>query len=86
MIYPREIIESLTVTYKLLDQNLIEDLSISPPVTHLRLTNLSCGSTYRLMIYASNQAGFSSTEVLLVRTDGSGESIIDDILLNNVVV
>ena len=73
--YPSEIIESVTINYKVYDQSAMEELTLSPPLFNLRLTNLSCGSAYRIMIYASNQAGFSSTESLIVRTEGAGQSV-----------
>lgn len=70
--YASDIVESLSITYKLVDQHRIEELIFSPAKFDVRLTNLSCGSRYQVMIYASNQAGFSSTEMLIGRTDGSG--------------
>ncbi|UJR10325.1 hypothetical protein I4U23_014531 [Adineta vaga] len=77
IIYPSEIIESLTITYKIKDNVHINELNIFPPLSHIRLTNLSCGNFYEIMIYASNQAGFSSTEHLFTKTDGSVPSLID---------
>lgn len=73
--YPMEIIETVTINYKVYDRSTMEELTLSPPLFNLRLTNLSCGSAYRIMVYASNPAGFSSTESLIVRTEGSGENI-----------
>ncbi|CAF3590109.1 unnamed protein product [Rotaria sordida] len=75
--YPFEIIETLTITYKIKDNLHIYELNISPPLTNIRLTNLSCGNIYEIMIYASNQAGFSSTEYLITKTEGSIPSLIE---------
>ncbi|CAF0912627.1 unnamed protein product, partial [Adineta ricciae] len=77
IIYPPEIIESLTITYKIKENSYMNEMNIFPPLSNIRLTNLSCGNLYEIMIYASNQAGFSSTEHLLARTIGSVPSVID---------
>ncbi|CAF0823910.1 unnamed protein product [Rotaria sp. Silwood1] len=74
--YPFEIIETITITYKIKDNSFIHELNISPPLSNIRLTNLSCGNIYEIMIYTSNQAGFSSTEYLITKTDGSIPSLI----------
>ena len=73
-VYPPEIIESLTINYKIFDRISMNELIVSPPVLNLRLKNLSCGTHYKIMAYASNEAGFSSTTSLNVRTEGSGET------------
>ncbi len=70
--YPSEIIENLIITYKIKNTSFINQLNISPPLLNIRLTNLSCGNIYEIMIYASNQVGFSSTEYLIIKTEGSG--------------
>ncbi|CAF4143011.1 unnamed protein product [Rotaria sp. Silwood2] len=75
--YPFEIIETITITYKIKDNSFIHELNISPPLSNIRLTNLSCGNIYEIMIYTSNQAGFSSTEYLITKTDGSIPSLIE---------
>jgi len=74
IIYPPEIIESLTVTYKIKDHSFINEINIFPPLLNIRLTNLSCGNIYEIMIYASNQAGFSQTDYLMTKTEGSGKA------------
>lgn len=74
--YPPEIIESVTITYKIKENSFIYELNISPPLNNIRLTNLSCGNLYEIMIYTSNQAGFSSTEYLIARTDGSSKTLL----------
>ncbi|CAF1446454.1 unnamed protein product [Adineta steineri] len=75
--YPSEIIESITISYKIQDTLLINELNIFPPLLNVRLTNLSCGSFYEIMIYGSNQAGFSLTDYLIARTDGSVPTLIE---------
>lgn len=70
--YPLEIIESVVIKYKIENSSLIHQLNISPPLLNIRLTNLSCGNNYEIMIYATNQIGMSSTEYLITKTDGSG--------------
>ena len=72
MIYPSEIIESVIIKYKIQNSSLIHQLNISPPLINIRLTNLSCGNIYEIMIYASNQIGLSSAESLTAKTEGSG--------------
>jgi len=69
--YPSEIIENLIITYKIKNTSFINQLNISPPLLNIRLTNLSCGNIYEIMIYTSNQVGFSSTEYLIIKTEGS---------------
>lgn len=73
-VYPPEIIESLTINYKIFDRISMNELIVSPPVLNLRLKNLSCGTHYKIMAYASNEAGFSSTTSLNVRTEGSSKT------------
>ena len=72
MLYPSEIIESVLIKYKISNSSVIQQLNISPPVRNIRLTNLSCGNTYEMMIYAKNQIGSSPAEHLVARTEGSG--------------
>lgn len=69
--YPPEIIESLTINYKIAERTSMKELIISPPIFHFRLANLSCGTNYKIVAYASNEAGFSSAMSLNVRTEGS---------------
>ncbi|CAF3435968.1 unnamed protein product [Rotaria socialis] len=73
--YPLEIIEIVTITYKIKDHSFMNELNISPPLTNIRLTNLSCGNIYEIMIYTSNQVGFSTTEYIIAKTDGSTPSL-----------
>jgi hypothetical protein len=75
--YPSEIIENLIITYKIKNTSLINQLNISPPLLNIRLTNLSCGNIYEIMIYASNQVGFSLTEYLITKTEGSGRILLN---------
>jgi len=76
IVYPSEIIENLIITYKIKNTSLINQLNISPPLLNIRLTNLSCGNIYEIMIYASNQIGFSLTEYLITKTEGSGRILL----------
>jgi hypothetical protein len=71
--YPSEIIESLTINYKSQNQSSMEELTISPALFNIRLTNLTCGNVYHIMMYASNQAGFSSIESFTLATVGAGK-------------
>lgn len=71
--YPPDIVESLTVTYKTKLSLVINEFNLSPPLLNIRLTNLSCGNLYDIMIYAKNQVGFSSNEYIIGKTDGSGK-------------
>ncbi|CAF4425186.1 unnamed protein product, partial [Adineta steineri] len=57
--YPSVIIESLIITYKSKENLILNEFHLFPPLLNIRLTNLSCGNTYDIMIYAKNQAGFS---------------------------
>ena len=72
LFYPLEIVESITVRYKIQDHAIIDELPTSPPLLNVRLRNLACGSAYEIMMHASNQAGWSSTDYLIARTEGSG--------------
>lgn len=72
IVYPSEIIENLIITYKIKDTSFINQLNVSPPLLNVRLTNLSCGNIYEIMIYTTNQVGFSLTEYLITKTEGSG--------------
>jgi hypothetical protein len=72
LLYPLEIIESVTIKYKIQNSSSIHQLTISPPLINIRLTNLLCGNTYEIMIYASNQIGLSPIESLITKTEGSG--------------
>jgi hypothetical protein len=72
ILYPLEIIESVIIKYKIQNSSLIYQLDISPPLINIRLTNLSCGNIYEIMIYASNQIGLSTAESLTAKTEGSG--------------
>ena len=74
LFYPLEIVESVTVRYKIQEHVIIDELAMSPPLLNLRLRNLSCGSAYEIMMHASNQAGWSSTDYLIARTEGSGNT------------
>jgi hypothetical protein len=70
--YPFDIIESLIITYKTKQNPQITELHISPPLLNIRLTNLSCGNAYDIMIYGNNQVGFGLNEYLTGKTEGSG--------------
>jgi hypothetical protein len=72
ILYPPEIIENLIITYKIQNTSLMNQFNITPPLLNIRLTNLSCGNSYEIMIYAKNQVGLSLTEYLITETEGSG--------------
>lgn len=71
--YPSDIIENVTISYKTKQSLNIHEYHISPPLSNVRLTNLSCGNIYEIMIYGKNQVGLSSSEFLVGKTDGSGK-------------
>ena len=86
-----DIIESLTITYKTKVNSIINEVRISPPVLNIRLTNLSCGNLYDIMIYGNNQVGFGLNEYLIGKTDGSIPSLIQtkdliEIISNNYLI
>ena len=70
--YPAEIVENVIIIYQLSNNSFKHQLNISPPAFNIRLTNLSCGNPYEIMIYAKNHIGSSAIEYLEVRTEGSG--------------
>ncbi|CAF3429449.1 unnamed protein product [Rotaria socialis] len=73
--YPPDIIEGVVISYKT-NQNLnINEYQVSPPLLNIRLTNLSCGNIYEIIIYAKNQVGFSLKEYVIGKTDGSVPSL-----------
>jgi hypothetical protein len=74
--YPFDIIESLTITYKPKQNSHWNEIHLSPPLLNIRLTNLSCGNLYEIMIYATNQVGFSLNEYIIGQTDGTIPSLI----------
>lgn len=76
ILYPLEIIENLIISYKIKNSSAVRQLNISPPLSNVRLTDLSCGNIYEIMIYTTNQVGFSVTEYLIAKTDGSGRILI----------
>ncbi|CAF1443327.1 unnamed protein product, partial [Adineta steineri] len=89
--YPSDIIESLIITYKSKENLILNEFHLFPPLLNIRLTNLSCGNTYDIMIYAKNQAGFSSSEYLIGKTDGSAPSLIQsndliETITNNYII
>ena len=69
--YPPEIIENLIISYKIQHNSLTKQLNISPPLLNIRLSHLSCGTTYEIWIHTSNQLGTSTSEHLIAKTDGS---------------
>ena len=72
--YPLDLIESLTITYTSKQNPIRNEFQISPPVSNIHLTNLSCGNSYEIIIYANNQVGFSLNEYLIGKTDGLGKA------------
>ncbi len=74
--YPLDMIESLTINYKPKQSPHWNEFHLSPPLSNIRLTNLSCGNLYEIMIYGTNQAGLSSNEYLIGQTDGTLPSLI----------
>lgn len=72
IIYPSEIIENLIIDYHISNSSFEDQLTISPPLFHIRLMNLSCGHPYDIRIHAKNQIGSSAIEYLHTNTDGSG--------------
>ena len=72
IIYPFEIIENLIIDYQISNSSFEDQLTISPPLFHIRLTNLSCGNPYDIRIHAKNQIGSSAIEYLHTKTEGSG--------------
>ena len=71
--YPFDIIESLMITYQTRSNGVVHKLRLAPPLSNVRLSNLSCGNIYEIIIYAQNQAGSSAREYLIGKTDGSGK-------------
>jgi hypothetical protein len=65
---------------------LINEINIFPPLLNVRLTNLSCGNIYEIMVYANNQVGFSLMEYLIAKTDGSSKEIIYRFFVNKIQV
>ena len=73
--YSSDIIESLTITYKSKQNSLVNEIHISPPSPTIQLTNLSCGNTYEIVVLAKNQAGFSISDSVIGKTDGSSKNV-----------
>jgi len=89
--YPLDIIESLTITYKTKQNGILNEIHIFPPLLNIRSTNLSCGNLYEIMINANNQVGFSLTEYLIEKTDGSIPLLIQstdliEMISNNFII
>jgi hypothetical protein len=74
--YPLDIVESIRITYKIQQNEILNEINLSPPLLNVRLTNLSCGNIYEIMIYANNQVGTSLNEYLTGKTDGSSKNSI----------
>ncbi|UJR35713.1 hypothetical protein I4U23_028463 [Adineta vaga] len=74
--FPSDIIENLTITYKSQQNSMINEISISPPLPNIRLTNLSCGNIYDIVISAKNSVGFSLSDSIIGKTDGSIPTLI----------
>ncbi|CAF1590596.1 unnamed protein product, partial [Adineta ricciae] len=74
--YSSDIIESLTITYKSKQNSFVNEIHISPPSPTIQLTNLSCGNTYDIVVLAKNQAGFSISDSIIGKTDGSIPTLI----------
>lgn len=74
--YPSDIIESLTIKYKNKHKEIFNEILLTPPLLNIRLTNLSCGNYYEILIQANNQVGFSLNEYLIEKTDGLIPSLI----------
>jgi len=89
--YSSDIIENLTIKYKTKQNGILNEIHLSPPLLNIRLTNLSCGNLYEIMISANNQVGFSLNEYLIEKTDGSIPSLIQstdliEVISNNFII
>ena len=74
--YPSNIIENVIIRYKTKQNAQLHEIHLSPPSLNIRLTNLSCGNAYEIIISAMNQIGSSLNEYLIGQTDGSLPSLV----------